>query len=193
VDWVGSVETAAVVGALLISGYQTRRLVTDSRQRDRERRVELALNLYRDLVVDGDTANAFHRLSVALRKQGSATHRIMTWYLPVNQDINPGGLMDPNADGATVLFADLYRVMWYFERANTALNNDLIDREVFFEAAGFHVWWWDQILRNIDAPKAMSALRDLAGKVSFWAVERELLNEWRSKCLTDFDGGPPDD
>lgn len=188
-NWVPSIEAAAVVGALLLSGYQTRRLAKDSRHRDEERRIELALNFYRDLVVDGDTAKAFHRLSVRLRKVGTAKFTAMTWYLPDDSDLQPGGLMDPNAEGEGVLFADLYRVMWYFERANIALVHGLIDRDVFFEAAGFHVWWWNQILRSVREPKAMSSLRALAEAVEEWALNKEQLHDWKARCETDFAGG----
>lgn len=179
-----------MVGALLLSAYQTRQLAADSRQRDEERRVELALNLYRDLVVDGDTANAFHRLSVGLRKVGTARHNTITWYLPKDDDLGVGGLMDPSADADGSDFADLYRVMWFFERAHIALTHGLIAKEVFFEAAGFHVWWWNEILRDIEGPKAMSALRALAVEVDSWARSTSRIDSWRSRCMTDFNGGP---
>lgn len=51
--------------------------MAEARERDSDRRTERSLELYRDLVVDVDTANAFHRLSVLLRHTKDAqTHTI---------------------------------------------------------------------------------------------------------------------
>lgn len=51
-------------------------------------------------------------------------------------------------------FSDLYRILWYFERAEMTIRFKLVDPAVFFEAAGFHCWWWGQLLRKVDGPKA---------------------------------------
>lgn len=188
--WTDWIQSIVVVGALLIAGYQTRLLVRDFRKRDHDLRVERALNMYRDLVIEGDASSAFHRLSVLLRNQGFRQFRTVAWKLPEDSDLNSGGLMDPTLEGSDTPFADLYRVMWYFERAHIAVEQNLIDKSVFFEAAGFHIWWWNQILRDLNAPKAMGSLRSSAADVTNWARNAGKLEEWRDRCNADFNGGP---
>ena len=56
--WTDYVDVVGIAGALGFSAVQTRRLVLDARKRDDDRRTERALDFYRDLVVDGDTAGA---------------------------------------------------------------------------------------------------------------------------------------
>lgn len=77
--WLDVVETCGIAGALGVAADQLRRSVSDLRRRDRDRRTERALELYRDLVVDGETAVAFHRLSLMLRARGSERHGFATW------------------------------------------------------------------------------------------------------------------
>jgi hypothetical protein len=186
-DWI---QAVAVVVALLVAAYQTRLLLVDSRKRESAARVARALDMYRDLIVDGDTAVAFHRVSVRLRHEGWKRHAVATWRLPEKGDLGPEGLMDPTDNSPESLFADFYRIIWYFERANLAITNSLIDREVFFKAAGFHVWWWNEIMRNVDGPKAMAGLRALASEVESWAHSEGVLADWESRCTMDFNGGP---
>lgn len=184
-------NSVGIIGALGVSALQTRRLVVEARQRDVDRQTERALELYRDLVVDGDTANAFHRLSVLLRHKGTAKNRVTTWYVMNDGDLNEGGLLDPSLTGLDTPFEDFYRVLWFFERTEMTLRFKLVNPHVLFNAAGFHCWWWGQLLRNIQAPKAALALRKLAPRAVGWAKENGVYKEWVSHCMTDFDGGAP--
>lgn len=159
--------------------------------RDIDRRTERALELYRDLVVDGDTANAFHRLSVLLRHKGTSQCGVTTWYVMDDDDFNEGGLLDPSLTGLDTPFEDFYRVLWFFERTEIALRFNLVNSDVLFNTVGFHCWWWGQLLRNVQVPKATIALRNLAPRAAVWAKESEVYKEWISHCTTDFDGGAP--
>lgn len=193
-DWVSLVNTAGILGALGVGAYQLRRSVQDARERDRERRVERALELYRDLVGDGETARAFHRLSVFLRDQGAKDTG--GWYLLKDSDFTESGLLSPEDPRPDAPFADLYRVMWFFERVLVTTTRGLVDRDVWLETIGFHCWWWGQLLRQLKAPKAAAALHQLAMESESWSREAERrttdsLQYWASHCQEDFGGGPP--
>ena len=188
--WFDYVNSVGIIGALGVGAFQTRRLVADARSRDASQRIENALALYRDLVVDGDTANAFHRLSVLLRSKGAEQHGITTWYVINDDDFKNDGLFDPALTGFETPFADFYRVLWFFERAEMNLRFELANSNVFFNAAGFHCWWWGQLLHAVEGPKATAAIRRLAPKAVAWAKKNGVYAEWKSHCKTDFDGGP---
>lgn len=187
--WLDVIETCGVVGALGVAADQLRRSVSDQRERDADRRVERALELYHDLVVDGETAQAFHRLSVLLRALGSEQHGFATWRVLTNADLEPGGALDPLNSDLQTPFADLYRVLWFFERGETAVRYGLVDEDVLYRTIGFHCWWWNQLLSQVTAPKASAALRTLGPRAAEWAREAGGLDDWISSCLTDFDGG----
>ena len=82
-------------------------------------------------------------------------------------------------------------MLWFFERTEIALRFNLVNPDVLFNAVGFHCWWWGQLLRNIQAPKATFALRNLAPRAAIWASENEVYKEWTSHCTSDFNGGAP--
>jgi hypothetical protein len=190
--WGTVISAAGVVVALVTFGVQLHRLAADARQRDADRRRERALELYRDLVVEGDTTKAFECVSVMLRKEGARRFQMTTWYVMDDKDFEPGGLLDPAVDSnAELVYQNFYRVLWYFERVESALFFQLIDSEVLFRSIGFHCWWWGSLLKDIRAPKAVEALHKLAPLAADWARESGEYGRWRDRCATDFDGGPP--
>lgn len=193
-NWFDLLQSIGVIGALAGGALQIRRLAKEARQRDLDRQTERSLELYRDLVVDGDTANAFHRLSVLLRHTGTERYGRTTWYVIRESDFQSDGLFDPSEIGLDTPFQDFYRVLWFFERAHTSMNFSLVNPDVFFETAGFHCWWWGQLFRDVVSPKAIYALRQLAPQAENWAIKRGEYDRWVSHCLTDFDGdGPVED
>jgi hypothetical protein len=185
------VNSMAIVGAFLAAAIQVRRQLSDARRRDADRRVERSLELHRDLVADGETAEAFHRLSVHLRRRGSELHGRVTWFLLSDADLGPGGLLDGSTEASGSAFRDLYQVLWFFERVKTALDHGLIDEEVLFGTMGFHCWWWAQLLRNVTGPKASRALHTLGPLAGSWANRRGEYREWYGRCMADFDALPP--
>lgn len=189
-DLLGVINSIGVTGALLAAIWQLRASNTSARERDEAQRTERALNLYKDLVAEGPTAEAFHRLSVFLRREGSAAGGRTSWRLISNADLDAGGLLDPNAREKEGLFADLYTVMWFFERTEISLTSRIVNRELLMQSLGFHFWWWGQILGTLDAPKASTAIRNLAIDAQDWASQTDTLDRWRSRCASDFDGGP---
>lgn len=189
--WFNYVNAVGVVVALGLSAFQTRRLVLDARKRDADRRTERALELYRDLVVEGDTAKAFESVSVMLRKEGARRFGVTTWFVMTDAEFNDGGLLDPSLDGGAEIFQDFYRVLWYFERVESALYFSLIEPEVLFRSIGFHCWWWGSLLKDIAAPKAVAALHELAPLAAAWARTSGEYDRWVDRCRTDFNGGPP--
>lgn len=86
-------------------------------------------------------------------------------------------------------FADLYRVLWYFECVETAVQYGLVDEEVLYRTIGFHCWWWVQLLSRVTAPKASRALRELGPESAGWASSAGYLDAWPASCTKDFDGG----
>ncbi len=127
-----------------------------------------------------------------LRKEGARRFGVTTWYVMGDKEFDPGGLLDPAVDGqAEVVYQNFYRVLWYFERVESALHFDLLDPEVLHRSIGFHCWWWGSLLKDIHAPKAVEALRDLAPRAAEWAQANGEYALWRDRCATDFDGGPP--
>ncbi len=190
-DWFDYVNSAGIIGALVSGAYQTRKLAAEARQRDSDRRTERSLELYRDLVVDGDTANAFHRLSVLLRQTGTEKYGKTTWYIVQESDFESGGLFDPAEIGMDTPFQDFYRVLWFFERAYTSMQSYLVDADTLFQTTGFHCWWWGQLLRDVTSPKATYSLRQLAPNAAAWAVMHGEYDRWVSHCMTDFDGHGP--
>ena len=112
--WLDYVNSVGIVGAFAFAAFQTRRLVIDAQVRDKDRRVERALELYRDLVVEGDTATAFDQLSVLLRTEGDKRFGTNTWYLVDDGEFKRGGLLDPTVVGLDTTFQNLYRVLLVF-------------------------------------------------------------------------------
>lgn len=184
------ISSLATLGALLAAIWQLRQAVLAGRVRDEERRVERALVLYEQVVSEGATYEAFHRLSVLLRRLGTAEHGITTWHVVSDEDLNEGGVLDAGDQSREQAFADLYAVLWWFERCLTALDRHLISEDVLMETAGFHLWWWGQMLRELHGPKATRAVRDLGANADAWAQRRGVLDDWRRRCGTDFKGGP---
>ncbi len=189
--WLDYVNSVGIVGALGVAVVQTQRLVLDTRKRDEDRRVERALELYRDLVVEGDTATAFDQLSVLLRTEGAKRFHVKTWLLVDDSEFETGGLLDPTVPGLGTTFQNIYRVLWFFERVETALSFDLVADQVMFRTIGYHCWWWGQLLRNVHSPKAAAALHGLAPKAAEWAATSGVYDEWVARCANDFDGAGP--
>ena len=189
--WFTVINAIGVVVAIGGAAFQTRRLVVDARKRDTDRRTERALELYRDLVVEGDTARAFESVSVMLRKEGGKRFGVTTWFVMSDAEFDDGGLLDPSVEGGAEIFQNFYRVLWYFERVESALHFRLIEPEVLHRSIGFHAWWWGSLLRNVHAPKAVEALHELAPNAAQWAIDNGEYPRWLDRCATDFNGGPP--
>lgn len=185
------VNSLGIIGALCVASFQTWRAARDARKRDEDHRTERALDLYRDLVVEGDTAAAFHRLSLELRRRGSRTHGGTTWMLLSDADFAEGGVLDPGLPESDSPFEDLYRVLWFFERVHTSLDHHLVDRDVLMRTIGFHIWWWSQLLINVSTPKATRSLRYLAPLAEEWARSAGEHSTWVDRCRTDFAGEGP--
>jgi len=189
--WIDGISSVGIVGAFAAGVYQAHRLAEDARERDRERRIERALDLYRDLVVESDTATAFHQFSVALRAEGFRRFHISTWYLPLDGDLDHDGFLDPTVPGMETSFQNLYKVLWFFERAHNALEFRLVDADVTFNTIGYHCWWWGQVLLMIREPKASVALHRLAARAEAWARENHHYDDWVARCTHDFGGAGP--
>lgn len=190
-SWFDVIDSVGIVGAFAIGADQIRRGVRDARRRDEDRRTERTLELYRDVVVDGETSLAFHRLSVLLRRLGTERHGRTTWLLLSDEEFGRGGLLDPTKPELDTPFQDLYQVIWYFERVEMSIRYGLVDQDVLYRTVGFHCWWWAQILRNIHTPKAARALKLLAPQARDWAVANDEYERWVAHCADDFDGGGP--
>lgn len=190
VKYFEAISSIATVGAVLAALWQLRLGLIDGRARDDDRRVERALALYEDLVSEGATYEGFHRLSILLRQIGSSKHGVTTWHVVTDADLGPGGELDPANRERERAFADLYAVLWFFERCKLSLSRGLVSEDVLLETVGFHFWWWGQVLRGLHGPKASMAVHDLAARAEAWAAEQGVLDDWRSRCGTDFDGGP---
>jgi hypothetical protein len=189
--WFDYVNSAGIIGALAVGAFQAHRLSADARERDKDRRIERALDLYRDLVVEGDTALAFHELSVLLRTEGSRRFSTNTWYLIDDRELLRGGLLDPTVTGMKTSFQNLYKVLWFFERVQKSLEYNLIDSEVMYGTIGYHCWWWDQLLVKVRAPKAAAALHQLGPEAARWAMRHQCYDDWIARCADDFDGDGP--
>lgn len=189
--WFELINAVSVAGALVAAAWQVSRSVRDARARDQDRRTERALELYQDVVADGATAEAFHRLSVQLRHSGSRAHGFTTWHLLSDDDFDAGGLLDPAQDGKPSPFADLYSVLWYFERVENSLTFGLVDREVLFSTIGFHCWWWAQLLQDVRRPKASHSVRRLGAQVEEWGTANGQHAAWSEHCTDDFGGHGP--
>ena len=190
VQYFEAISSVATVGAVLAALWQLRLGLIDGRARDDDRRVERALALYEDLVSEGATYEGFHRLSILLRQVGSSKHGVTTWHVVTDRDLGPGGELDPANHDRERAFADLYAVLWFFERCKLSLGRGIVSEDVLLETVGFHFWWWGQVLRGMHGPKASVAVHDLAARAEAWATEQRVLDDWQSRCETDFDGGP---
>lgn len=187
-DFISSLATA---GALLAALWQLRSGVLDARERDEARRVERALELHEDVVAEGATYEGFHRFSVFLRRIGTQTHGLTTWHVVSDADLLTHGCLDPDDPTREQPFADLYTVLWFFERCQLALERRLVDQEVLMVTLGFHFWWWGQLLRDLRGPKASVAIHDLSQQAADWAAADGRLDDWYDRCLTDFAGSTP--
>lgn len=187
-DFINSVGT---FGALCAAIYQLRRGVRDNQARDEERRVERALAMFDEVVAASGTSEAFHRLSVALRAHGSEKHGVSTWHCLCDADLGGGQFLDATHATRDRLFADLYTVMWFFERVETALRYRIVNRDALLTTLGFHFWWWGELLHKLQGPKAIHSLHDLAKTAQGWAAARGELDDWCRRCQTDFGGLAP--
>jgi hypothetical protein len=200
-SWLDYVNAAGIIGALGLSAYQTRRLASEARTRDQERRAEQSLELYRDFVIEGSTAEAVNRMSVLLRKTGTEMFGTSTWFCMTDDDFGPGRLLDASDLGLTTPFQDLYRILFFFERTEGSLRYGFVDSDVLFSTVGFHIWWWSQLLWEVTGPKASVSLHSLAPVVQAWSQSQvvdvapcsTLLELWHSRCGTDFNGVGPRD
>lgn len=190
-DLVVSALTAiGIVGALLFSSLEVRSRAQQERKRDQEERQRLSLDLHRDMTLDGDTAAAFHRLSLILRGEGTATYGRATWRLLTDSDLAPGGLLDQSDPDRELAYTSFARTLWFFQRSEMAVSQGLAAEATFYELCGFHVWWWNQAYREIHGPTALTFVRSLSARVETWARASGQLDEWKSRCAFDFDGGP---
>lgn len=185
---LGLIDSIGITGALLAALWQLYRANRDNRQRDADRRTERSLALYEAVVAEGSTYEAFHRLSVFLRREGTRMVGATTWRLLQDHDLEPGGLLDPSDRHNETPFADLYSVLWFFERVEISLDKGLVDREVLMQTLGFHFWWWGQLLCHLHGPKASSAIHHLSVEAQEWASAKGHLHDWRRRCQHDFDG-----
>jgi hypothetical protein len=185
------VETVALLGALIFSALQTLLLRRDQNERMRQRREEAALELHHDLAIDGEAAAAFRRLSVSLRAAGMSKYHTATWLTLSDRDREPGGMLDHSSPGNEQNYADLYRVLWFFERAYTFAKLDLVDADLLFSLAGFHIWWWNQILREVRQPTVMEKVIDLGIKAEAFAQRDNRLSNWQQRCSSDFNNAGP--
>jgi hypothetical protein len=192
-DLFSALSSLATAGALIAAIWQVRQGVTDARARDEDRRVERALVLYQSVVAEGATYEGFHRLSVLLRRLGSARFATTTWYVLSDSDLATGGCLDPGEESREQAFADLYTVLWFFERSRISVHRGLVNPDVLMSTLGFHFWWWGQILHELRGPKATEAVRELAQQARLWAETNGCLEDWMSRCSTDFNGGPARD
>lgn len=190
VDIWNVLASLATVGALVAALWQLRRGVQDGRSRDEARRVERALEMYQSVIAEGATHDAFHRLSVLLRRIGTMETGCTTWHVLRDEDLTTGGILDPQDVSKEQAFADLYAVIWFFERCELTLRRGLVSEDVLFETLGFHFWWWGQVLLELKGPKASQSVHRLAVRSTEWARQAEVLSDWVSRCTTDFNGGP---
>jgi hypothetical protein len=188
-----AVAAVATAGALIAAIWQLWVANRDRRDAEQSVRSDRAVKLFEEVVAGGDTAAAFHELSLYLRRLGSDGRAEVTWYLADDDDLHGDGVFSPAHAGSEAAFAKLYTVLWFFERVHGSLETKVIDADACFRTTGFHIWWWDQLLRGVTQPKARAALTDLARWVTAEAARRGELDNWVQRCATDFGGGGPID
>ena len=199
-DWQDQTERVSLIDlitqigtfvALLVAIVQLSISIRDGRSRDRLRLREHALALYTEAVSATETSNAFHRLSGDLRRAGSRAEGIVTWRKIRNEDFDGGGFFDPNDPESEQRSSDVYTVLWFFERVRYAVSNDVADRAVTLETLGFRLWWWGQLLQELDRLTAVGAIHDLSVMAQESASASRQMELWQRTCATDFEGGPP--
>lgn len=192
VEWHEVINSIGIIGAFLLGADQVRRAAREAAQRDEDRRTERALELHRDVVAEGETARSFHRLSVLLRRIGTERHGRTTWAMLSDQDFDEDGLLDARQLDREIAFQDLYQVLWFYERVDTALRYGLVNEEVLFRTIGFHTWWWSQLLRQVKGPKAAAPLRSLGPRAAKYAEAAGEYMTWQNRCAFDFGGAGPE-
>ncbi len=190
--WFEAIAAIATVGALGAAIWQLWVGNRDRRDSEQSTRADRAMKLFEEVVAGGDTAKAFHELSLYLRRLGS-DGGVVTWYLADDDDLQGEGVFSPAQPTSEEAFAKLYTVLWFFERVQGSLASKVIDPSACFRTTGFHIWWWDQLLRDVNLPKASSALSELGRWVTAEAAASGELEMWHTKCATDFGGGGPID
>ena len=189
-DWIDFAESIGILGALAVGLWQLRQSNADSRRRDEDARTERSLQLHNDIVAEGATHEAFHELSVFLREEGSTRYGATTWYLLNDEDFSGRGLMAQRGSDDRH-FRHVYTVLWFFERAEIALKYGLVNEKVLLHSVGYHIWWWNELLLDLHHPKAMDSLERLAIRAAEWASAEGVLDDWKSRCSTDFNLQPP--
>lgn len=184
-NWLEYAESIGVLGALGTGLWQLRQNNAGNRRRDEDARTERSLKLHHDIVAEGATHEAFHELSVWLREHGTERFGATTWYLLSDDDFAANGLMVRRGNEDRH-FRHVYTVLWFFERTEIALSHGLVNQEVLLESIGYHIWWWDELFRELKHPKARSSLSRLADKARTWAVNEGVADNWHKGCLTDF-------
>lgn len=190
-NWFNLINSVGIMGALLVGVYELRRTAREARARDEDRRVERSLELHKDAATEGETAEAMNRLSALLRSTGSGEFGSTTWHLLTDEDFSTGGVLDPSEPASQSAWQDLYRVLWFFERLAIARNRGLVNESVLFESLGYHCWWWAQLLRHVQGPKAARFLHALGPPAEEWARREGWYDHWYRSSESDFGGGPP--
>lgn len=185
-DGLASVATVGGLGAAIWQLYVGNR---DRRANEQSHRAERAMRLFEDVVAGTPTAEAFRALSVYLRNAGS-TPGTVAWYLPSDADLTGEGVFAPSDPGREEAYANLYTVLWFFERAEASMESNVVDPKAMFKSLGFHMWWWGQVLRDLHAPTPKVSLERLALRAEEAAAISGELDQWSVRCDGDFGGGP---
>lgn len=185
-----ALASMATAGGLFAAIWQLWVGNRDRRKSENSVRAERAMHMYEEVVAGGPVADAFHDLSVFLHEVGSAEFEVPTWHVAKDIDFSNGGIFSTETKAQGEAFRDLFTVLWFFERVASARASQVIDSDACYRSMGYHIWWWDQILYEMHAPKARKQLRELATWVTELAKSDGQLLDWQARCMTDFDGGP---
>lgn len=191
-EWFDAVASLATLGALAAAIWQLWVANKERRETEQSTRADRAMKLYEEVVAGGATAIAFHALSLYLRRIGSSNPGgSVTWRVATDADLGEHGIFSPSERSTEDAFANLYTVLWFFERVDASLLSNVVDPAATYRSVGFHIWWWNQLLLGLEAPKSRGSLTRLAAWVTELARDEGVLDEWMRRCATDFDQGPP--
>ena len=190
-QWTQAGAAVVAVGiALLAAGFARKQVLIATRAHE----VERTLAAHRDLTT-GEVGACRDRFSGFMWGYGTRDTGENSCWTPRFLELNPDSKSEHDrsgelseyppwvlgSDGAEPL-RDLYKILWCFERIETARRRRTLDDEMLSELVGEHAVWWDSLLRSITELDTRHR-RSLA-QLGPWALAKQPdLAEW---CEDDF-------
>ena len=167
VNWPVVATWAGVGVAVLAAAFEVRAAATATQ-------VQRVIDLHRDLTA-GEVGAARLRLGAEMWRRGEGLTGNQECRAPSFEDFYPSGkawgeydfLGLPPDGGAPLPTADLYLVLWCFQRVEAGLRGHVLHEGMADRLFAAHAAWWDELTRNLSEDEILHlrSLRYLANRM----------------------------